>query len=887
MKFSLRIVLFILLIWSTILAYGQHSYDPRTKDANNLEVKQVEFMVRNGDYIKDIAAKTKIPVREILKLNKLRSKKFLAYPGLRLILPVQVQSHVWDPTKEDMTGNSPSREDRGGSDDYELLIDSTNYSLIDDFIDMSAARNDSVEYANIDNHLHKIDRAIKYLTHKIDSIKQTDFKFDYEDQDKNSILSKMKLARDNYYAEGPIGRQIDSLKDEKVWLGQRRIILRNQIAEYEYLADNASYSEGHYRHDEKQRPTNWGSHLAYESIYIKNKEAADEARNKGIHPDTAKKTPAPAPVVVKHDSAVPPPIVPIAKSEMPTPKVAKISMDTSTHQSAVSSPPTESIVQPHAVVPVSKIEGPAPVAVKTSVDVTPKETSQPKPVAISQPVPIKTETPAASIKITEHDKVVQTEDLTSDEEPVTHYKSDFAALPRQKSLTQINDVNMQQRTLAIPANFSGPMKMPASISPAPMAAPIPAKQTPKSQSTEPTITKPTETVPVIAATKETQHATPTVNTATNKPADSAPVAPIPKETPQAAATSNTITTKPIDTPPTKEPSPHPVPKAPDNTTPLSAPRVQAISTDTPIVKHVAETIDAATPIRTATIATSDNPVMSLDSQIDTTIVRPEKPVNTDPLASYKTDSDFVVKRDVQIKDIPVEEYKNKPKYLLPVDSVSKIKGDFYLIRARQVLEKGDFKTGDKYLRKSLDLDPTNPQAWMLHADLFLTLGLADQALKEYEISGEIDSTNPKVFYNIALLYVKANNHQKAYKYFSKSIEVNNKYLLAYMGRASLLMDDRDYEGAIQDYDRLLAVNKYYSPAFKQRGLAKMELRKFTEAITDFNQYLEIEDPDGYVVYQRGISKIYSNNLLQGCLDLSSAQELGFKDAEKAIKKFCE
>jgi tetratricopeptide (TPR) repeat protein len=108
-----------------------------------------------------------------------------------------------------------------------------------------------------------------------------------------------------------------------------------------------------------------------------------------------------------------------------------------------------------------------------------------------------------------------------------------------------------------------------------------------------------------------------------------------------------------------------------------------------------------------------------------------------------------------------------------------------------------------------------------------------------------------------------------------------------MGRASLLMDDRDYEGAIQDYDRLLAVNKYYSPAFKQRGLAKMELRKFTEAITDFNQYLEIEDPDGYVVYQRGISKIYSNNLLQGCLDLSSAQELGFKDAEKAIKKFCE
>jgi hypothetical protein len=883
-----------------------------------VEVKQVEFMVRNGDYIKDIASKTKVPVREILKLNKLRSKKFLAYPGLRLLMPVQVQSHVWDPTKEDMTGNSPSREDRGGSDDYELVVDSSNYSLIDDFIDLSAARNDSIEYANIDNHLRKIDKAIKYLAHKIDSIKQTDFKFDYEDQDKNSILSKMKLARDNYYAEGPIGRQIDSLKDEKVWLGQRRIILRNQIAEYEYLADNASYSEGHYRHDEKQRPTNWGSHLAYESIYVKNKEAADEARNKGIQPDTAKKAPAPAPVVAKRDTIVPPPIVPIAKSEMPLPKVAKISMDTSTHLSAVSSPPAESMAQPVAAVSVPKTEAPAPIVVKTPVDIAPKETSQSKPVAaVSQPAPVKTETPTASVKITEQDKAVQTVDLASDEEPITHYKSDFAALPKQKYNTQIKDITMPQRPLVMPANFAGPMKMPTStsLSPSPTTASAPVKQVPKSQSSDPVNNKPTETASVAASTKGTKQTTTIVttttinkttdtapvipqsketpvvttigNTTTNKTADTVPVILITKETIHARTTDNTNITKPIETPPIKEPSPAPIVKAPDNTPHLSSPRVQSILTDTPIVKHIAETIDAATPIRTATIATSDKPFMSLDSKIDTTIVRPEKPVNTDPLASYKTDSDFVVKRDIQIKDIPIEEYKNKPKYLLPVDSVSKIKGDFYLIRARQVLEKGDFKTGDKYLRKSLDLDPTNPQAWMLHADLFLTLGLADQALKEYEISGEIDSTNPKVFYNIALLYVKANNHQKAYKYFSKAIEVSNKYLLAYMGRASLLMDDRDYEGAIQDYDRLLAVNKYYSPAFKQRGLAKMELRKFNEAIIDFNQYLEIEDPDGYVVYQRGISKIYSNSLLQGCLDLSSAQELGFKEAEKAIKKFCE
>jgi Tfp pilus assembly protein PilF len=68
--------------------------------------------------------------------------------------------------------------------------------------------------------------------------------------------------------------------------------------------------------------------------------------------------------------------------------------------------------------------------------------------------------------------------------------------------------------------------------------------------------------------------------------------------------------------------------------------------------------------------------------------------------------------------------------------VSRIKAEFYLIRARQALEKGDFTEGDKYLRKSLDLNPNNAASWMLHADLYLTMGAAQKALKEYIISCE-------------------------------------------------------------------------------------------------------------------------------------------------------
>ena len=781
-----RIVLFTLILLGSVPGYGQ------SKVHNAASVRQIEFLVRNGDNIKDISAKIKVPVREILKANKLSSRTYVAYPGRRLWIPVHVQPKVWDPTKEDMTGNSPSREDRGAGEDYEPVIDSSNYKLLEDFINLSEARSDSFEYENIDKHIRKIDKRINHLTYMIDSLKQVDFKFDYEDQDKNSILGKMKMSRDKYYIEGPLGKQIDSLKEEKIRLGQRRIVLRNQITEYEFLVDNAGYSERNYKHEEKVKPSNWGDHLAYESIYLKGKNKPQPTQ-----PDVAP--------VVKKDTVIP-----------------------------------------------------KPIAVKPAV-----ETVKPQ--------------------------VTENYIDTADTEPIlSHYKSDFALLPKQKFTKEIQNTSSQPALSQL---------SPSAIRtiPPPVA---PLKETPKP------VTPVTNTV--VPVKKEApKPVTPVTNTvAPVKEEALKPVTPVTntvpvKETPKPVTPVSNTVSKPDQNISDETPKPRtdiipkhvvkPVQEEPKQITPPAPDSSIAvkpqIAEDTLRQKHAAVHIDTLRP-EFSPINSSDKPTMTLESKVDTTINRPTKMVNMDPLASYKSDSGFVAK-SVQIKDIPIAEYKNKPKYLIPVDSVTRIKGEFYLIRARQVLEKGDFKTGDKYLRKSLDLNPNNAQSWMLHADLFLTMGLADQALKEYIISGEIDSTNPKIFYNIALLYTKASNNQKAYKYFSRAIETNAKYLQAYMGRASLLMDERDYEGAIQDYDRVLTANKYYSPAFKARGLAKMEVRKFTEAVSDFNQYLEIEDPDGFVIYQRGLSKIYSNNLLQGCLDLSSANELGFKEAEKAIKKFCE
>jgi len=62
---------------------------------------------------------------------------------------------------------------------------------------------------------------------------------------------------------------------------------------------------------------------------------------------------------------------------------------------------------------------------------------------------------------------------------------------------------------------------------------------------------------------------------------------------------------------------------------------------------------------------------------------------------------------------------------------------------------------------------------------------------------------------------------------------------------------------------------------------------FSDAVDDFTRYLIFEDTDASAYYYRGLAKIGNRELLEGCIDLSKAAEMGYTAAEKAIKKSCE
>ena len=711
---------------------------------DGMSVRNVQYMVRRGDRIQNIASRFHVPLHQLIKINKISTSKFVAYPGKVLSIPVYVRDKVWDPTHDILSESNLPIEDRGHGVDYEVVEDLDDVTREDDFINVTEIREDSIEFSNISKHLSRIDQRIKNIQSTVDSVKKSDFAFSFDEKDKSAILEKMKSARDKYYLEGPLGKTIDSLRSAKTRLLHRHIRLHARITEYEDLVNNAEYNQHNFVLKKTPVDALWADPLKYQSKYVDGKlvqirvgetdgtTVKIKQQSKDIDLTEMSKVDTSSGKEI-HKESVKSHIDSVEHSTLPAAHLA-------------AAPDTNPTVSAPVIHTDTKKDT---VIVPAYTDIRAKAEGVKVPTIDKAPVPTDT------LIVKETSDTISNEDILVSKYPII----DFALLA---PLTLDNDIAQIEQMEPIYMIYT------------------------------------TEAKAYVMLPKAESH----------------PVSEDPQK-PQGDSGS-------------------------------------------------------------AYVSVSD---------LQPYMLKEEKNIYNDPTIGFYSDSN--VTRGIKVQDIELYDSKKQPKYLMPVDTTTKIKGDFYMIRARQELEKGDFKSGEKYLRKSLDINPNNATAWMLHADIYLAVGVPGQALKDYLISSQIDSTNSKVFYNMALVYSAQGDHQKAYNCFTKAISLNSKYQLAYMGRASLLLDQHDALGAIDDYNQVLSMNKYYSPAFKARGLAKMELKKYEDAILDFDQFLEIEEKDAFVIYERGIAKALTNNLLQGCLDLSTARDMGFKDAEKAMKKFCQ
>lgn len=254
----------------------------------------------------------------------------------------------------------------------------------------------------------------------------------------------------------------------------------------------------------------------------------------------------------------------------------------------------------------------------------------------------------------------------------------------------------------------------------------------------------------------------------------------------------------------------------------------------------------------------------------------------------KSNEEFDIK-NVMVEEVEVNYKKKKTKYKIgdEVDEIRQDKAKFFLSRAMLEIDKGNLKKANSYINKSIDLNPSYTEAYMLNGDLWASLGYYDKALKEYERASITNGRIPQIYYNMGNCYIFLNKKDKAIEMMSLAINVDPEYVLAYSGRSALYIDKKEYQNALNDYESLLNINKYFYPALKGKGIANFELGNYETAIIDFNKLLEYEDKDASIYYHRGMAKVHKGDVYAACMDFLKSSERGYKEADKAIKKYCD
>lgn len=282
----------------------------------------------------------------------------------------------------------------------------------------------------------------------------------------------------------------------------------------------------------------------------------------------------------------------------------------------------------------------------------------------------------------------------------------------------------------------------------------------------------------------------------------------------------------------------------------------------------------------------------LDLEVDVTDVenskleRKNQKLIAKMLKEGKDTADFAMNVGVDEVEVVEKKSKKKPKIGDEVDEIRSEKSRFFLTRAKTEIDKQDYKKANEYIDKSISLNPSYSDAYILKGDLYASFGNYTEAIAQYNNAIKLNKADARLHYNIGSCLMRINQNKEAIIAMSKSLELDDQYVLAYSGRSALYINLKMYEEAVADYTTILSINKYFYPALTGRGVAYLENGDYDEAIRDFNQALEYEPDDAFVYYKRGIAKLYNNKVYNGCLDLLKSDELGYEGGEKAIKKYC-
>lgn len=195
--------------------------------------RNITFIVRKADKVKNIAARFHVTVKELKPLNAHLKRNQMAYAGKALVIP------VWLKRKSYLQKESSDFSIA----DFALDQDSLDTYISEDFVNMMDIEVDTVRRATIDREIRILDRKLNILYIKYDSVLREE-NAAYADLSMRD-QKKLMIARLKNNPHAALDAVIDTLNKQKARLNTEKNSINARVADYENLIDNAAYAAAH------------------------------------------------------------------------------------------------------------------------------------------------------------------------------------------------------------------------------------------------------------------------------------------------------------------------------------------------------------------------------------------------------------------------------------------------------------------------------------------------------------------------------------------------------------------------------------------------------------------------------------------------------------------
>ncbi|HYV92176.1 MAG TPA: tetratricopeptide repeat protein [Chitinophagales bacterium] len=219
----------------------------------------------------------------------------------------------------------------------------------------------------------------------------------------------------------------------------------------------------------------------------------------------------------------------------------------------------------------------------------------------------------------------------------------------------------------------------------------------------------------------------------------------------------------------------------------------------------------------------------------------------------------------------------------------------FLNRAKRKFAMKDLAGAKKDCEKVISLKPDYPQAYASLGSVYVQLKNHNLAIENFNQALKIDSNDFASLFLRGESYYNLDSNRQAINDIDKGLLKSNDNLDSLVLRARLValftrvgaeMNLNIYDGTLNDINFLISKEPYYNVYFIQRGAYYCHFGDYTNALKDFSKAITLDSTNNTAYFTRGCIYHYTANDLKACEDWEIAKNMGSKDAEEMINKYC-